>query len=440
MNEEGHPGITPHNVLEHLLSVMETTPDVVFVKDLAGRHLYMNRAGRMAVGHLENEDVIGRTAHEFQPLDLADHFERHDEQIRRTGETVQVEETTRAAEGEQTYLVTKGPCLDATGNVIGTYGIARNVTEQRRLEEKLDQLADLDHLYKTAPVGLCLMDLNLRFVRINERMAEINGCSPSEHIGRTLREVIPEVAEKIEPFYRQVIETGAPVLELEVSGTTPADPSGEKVCIVSYYPIKDDRGSIRGVSTIVHEITDIRNAQQTLLDSERRYRSLVEHAPDSIVLLDVKSGRFVDCNQNACELFGLDREELLRLGPGDVSPPIQPDGQPSAELAGQKVSEAIEATWGHQIVFKWVHRHADGREVPCEIRLVRFPDPDRVLVRGSITDISERVAADKALHESEEKYRVVAETATDAIVTIDEDSTIVYANSSAQKVFRLLER
>ena len=66
----------------------------------------------------------------------------------------------------------------------------------------------MELIYRTAPVGLCFMDRDLRFVRINERLAAINGHPVEYHVGKTLSEVIPEVAPHIEPLYREVIETG----------------------------------------------------------------------------------------------------------------------------------------------------------------------------------------------------------------------------------------
>ena len=77
-----------------------------------------------------------------------------------------------------------------------------------------EHLSELEHLYSTAPVGLCLMDTELRFVRINGRLAEINGTPVADHIGRTLKEIIPEIAAQVEPIYLRVIETGQPELIL----------------------------------------------------------------------------------------------------------------------------------------------------------------------------------------------------------------------------------
>ena len=123
------------------------------------------------------------------------------------------------------------------------------------------------------------------------------------------------------------------------------------------------------------------------------YRALVEYAPDAIVILDLSSGHFVTVNAAAEQLFGMAREELLRVGPVEVSPQMQPDGQPSATAAMAYLARALA---GERPRFLWIHRRADGTEVSCEITLLRLPDPHRRLVRGSILDITGRREAQAA--------------------------------------------
>ena len=138
-------------------------------------------------------------------------------------------------------------------------------------------------------------------------------------------------------------------------------------------------------------------AQVALLESERRYRTLVENAPEAIVVLDMDSRRFIDVNENAARLFKFSREDLLRLGPVDLSPELQPDQQPSAEAASKLNQRALE---GEALTFEWLHRDSVGTELPCEVRLVRFSSQAK-LVRGSITDIRPRKQAEKERHELE---------------------------------------
>ena len=124
-----------------------------------------------------------------------------------------------------------------------------------------------------------------------------------------------------------------------------------------------------------------------LATSEARLRTLLEHAPEAIVVFDGDTGRFLQCNENAARLYGLTREELCEVTPWDVSPERQPDGQLSREAARQQMDRALA---GETPVFEWTHRHLSGRLFECEVRLVRLPSEGGRLIRASILDNSER--------------------------------------------------
>lgn len=116
-------------------------------------------------------------------------------------------------------------------------------------------------------------------------------------------------------------------------------------------------------------------------------RTLIDHAPEAIVVFGGDGGRFQVVNENAVRLYGRSREELLTLTPADVSPAFQPDGRPSRVVAEEKIREAVA---GGTPIFDWMHRHAHGQLIPCEVRLVRLPGEGRPLIRASIIDNTER--------------------------------------------------
>jgi PAS domain S-box-containing protein len=138
----------------------------------------------------------------------------------------------------------------------------------RRLEESenrlREQFAELDHIYANAPVGLCLMDTNLRFVRINEKLAAINGKPVSAHIGRTLEDMIPDMAPRIEPIYRQVMKSGEPFLNFEARGVTPGEPEVPRHWLISYHPLTSEEDTVQGVSTVVQDVTELKQAENEL--------------------------------------------------------------------------------------------------------------------------------------------------------------------------------
>lgn len=178
-----------------------------------------------------------------------------------------------------------------------------------------------------------------------------------------------------------------------------------------------------------NEVRERRQAEAALLKSEQRFRTLVEYAPEAIVVLDLEVGRFVDVNQNAINLFGYPRDALLRFCLIDVSPPLQPDGSSSAALI-PKLLQRAEA--GEAPVFDWFHRNASGQQIPCEIRLVRLPANGRRLIRGSITDITEKRRAQEALYAEKERAQVTLRSIGDAVISTDADGRVDFLNPIAE--------
>ena len=115
-------------------------------------------------------------------------------------------------------------------------------------------------------------------------------------------------------------------------------------------------------------------------------KSLVDSAPEAIAIVDLTTGFFVDPNKNAEKLYGLSYDELIKVGPAQMSPPTQPDGRDSTEAAMEKINEAME---GGTPVFEWTHRNGQGKDVLCEIHLVRLPGA-APRVRATVIDITER--------------------------------------------------
>jgi PAS domain S-box-containing protein len=164
----------------------------------------------------------------------------------------------------------------------GVIAAQKRAEEARREseEEARRQLAYVEAIYATAPVGLCILDTDLRFLRINELLAEIDGKSVEEHLGRTVREVAPEVADVVERDLRRVIETGEPALNVEHRFALASQPGVIRDFIASYYPIKNRRQALR-VNVVVMEITQrkiIEEELEQLLRQEKAAREVAEAA------------------------------------------------------------------------------------------------------------------------------------------------------------------
>ena len=144
----------------------------------------------------------------------------------------------------------------------------------------------LDSFFTSAAAGMCIMDKQLRFLRINETLARINGLPIEAHIGKTLHEVVPALAPVIAPVMRSVLETGRPVLNREISGHTPADAGALRHWSVSYFPVAGDAGETAEIGAVIVEITQRIQAEKALRESDQKFRQLAENINEVFWITD----------------------------------------------------------------------------------------------------------------------------------------------------------
>lgn len=160
---------------------------------------------------------------------------------------------------------------------------------------------------------------------------------------------------------------------------------------------------------------------QDLKESEERFRTLVENAPEAIVVYDVDKKRYIDANRNALNLFKRSYEDLLHINPLDATPLVQSNGMPSIDMVRENIRKAMG---GQTPVFEWSILDSEGKEIPCEIRLARLPAAGKRLIRGSITDISAR----KKVEESLRQLSSAVEQSPASIVITNIAGNIEYVN------------
>ena len=180
--------------------------------------------------------------------------------------------------GEQCRVEFRYIALDGSIRWVQAYGRASNDPDQRRRmrgvvfdvtarhdtdtrlresETRLWQsLMELEQLYAQAPLGLAMLDRDLRFLRINKALATINGFPIEEHLGRWVWDLVPEVRADAEPQLRKVLDTGEPLLDVRIVGTTAAQPGVEREWREHFYPMKDEAGATIGVGIVCEEVTE----------------------------------------------------------------------------------------------------------------------------------------------------------------------------------------
>ena len=271
-----------------------------------------------------------------------------------------------------------------------------DVTDRKRMEEELRRSEErFRNLCKQAPVMLLSFDPEGRIRDVSDFWLQTTGYERHEVVGREGWQFItPDSQERLRKsieenqLSRETVTRNLPLQGLRKDGTTI-----DLLC-TSVAEI-DDSGEKQGSICVQINLTDLQRAEEALRESEERYRALVEHAPEAIMVLDVDKGLFVDANAHAEKLFGFSRETIMTMGPLDFCSEQQGDGRASCEVVEDEHRKVLE---GETAVFEFTHVDAAGREIACQTLLSRLPAAGRRLIRATITDISE-------LKELQEKVR-----------------------------------
>ncbi|MWV28955.1 CheR family methyltransferase [Aurantiacibacter rhizosphaerae] len=247
------------------------------------QHLKLRRytpASRRLFGVRERD--IGRNINELKWQVSYDDLEAD---AARVTETLQpLEREVRIEATEETFLMRIRPYRRTDDRIDGCVLTFFDITERKRFERQIaenaemlaKQYAELETLYRTTPVGLCLVDRDLRWLRINDRLAQINGFPVADHIGKKQGELLPEIDEDIRDIQKQVLATGKPALGIQLHGTTPAQPDIERDWVVDYFPVLSAEGEVFAVGCCVTEVTEQKTLQRDLEESEARLNFALE--------------------------------------------------------------------------------------------------------------------------------------------------------------------
>ena len=304
--------------------------------------------------------------------------------------------------------------------------VASRTVELERLNARVETV------YASAPVGLCFLDRELRFVMINDHLANINALPAADHIGRTLPELFGELGAGFEQAYQRVRETRRPLRDIETSAALPSAPGTIRTWLSSYYPVFGAARELVGINAVVTEITERKLQEEQNRDNEEMFRVLFEASGDAQALL-AYNANFISANAAAAALFGYDSvEDFINLSPASASPEFQPNGRRSDVVATELMRQALDEGG---VQFEWVHRRRDGSNFHADVKLTALDVGGRGIMQVTIRDISARVAADAALRatsaqlrERERFIRTVTDNLPALVSYWDADARLRFAN------------
>ena len=413
---------------QFLSSVIENIPNFIFIKDAKHlRFVRINKAGEKLLGYKESE-LIGKSDYDFFPKKEADFFVSKDRKVLEIGkmEDIPEEEIHTKLMGTRVLHTKKIPLYDEKGKAKYLLGISVDITEKKKAEQKTEKfklIAD------TASYGSAIVDLNWKILYLNDSFAKMHGYTSDYLIGKNLMIFHNKVQKaKVIKLIEKLKRTGSFSVE-EVENITK---KGRVFpTLMSATVIKNEKGMPLYFSATAIDISEIKNAEEELKENEDSFRALFESSHDAVIVGGGLQGGFFKANDKAIKMFKFKNEkELLALSPKQISPKRQPDGKLSAEKS-KKMIEIAMKKGSH--FFEWVHKRKTGEEFVSTVLLSKILIKGKVMVQGTIRDITDRKKAEDKLT----MFRDLVDNAQDALLIVDpQTAQVLETNKAAEQMFK----
>lgn len=306
----------------------------------------------------------------------------------------EVEYRLKTADNQERDILARGvPIYAETGQVREWIGTYNDITEKRALERQLAQQKDLlDAFFRSSHFGMCAIDEQRRYFLVNEALAEINGFSVADHIGKTPQDIVPNLASKQEAAFQQVFATGQPVPQLELSGETQKLPGVTRTWLTSYFPIHNQKHQPIGIGIVMVEITQRIAAEVALRESEARFQLFMNNSP-LLAWIVSGDGTLFYCNRSFEVWNGRSNKEIVGKTIFDIYPP---------EVA-QNLFENNQEVLRTATLLECYESVYSQDNIKHDFLVYKFPLPQengQFLIGGTAIDITQQKQAEEQIKSS----------------------------------------
>jgi PAS domain S-box-containing protein len=403
-------------------NLVENLQDAIVVVDLKGKCMFVNKATEKLTGY-KKEEMIGRNVRKIIPRKYWPLCEKMNE-LAFTGKPVPYFEMEIINKnGKLVQVETGGQVVKKDGKIVGIQIITRDITKRKRVEKEIERTKEfLENIFETTSDLVCLIDLEGRFLTINKAVKERMGYEENDLIGKLKRDFVVN-PEQLDATLKKVLKKGKLTnlkMKFRKKDGSIAD------ILYSATLLKDKDGNPIGIVTFGKDVTEREKMQKALEESEKKYRTLFENVNDAVFIADVRTGILLYANKKAEILTGKTREELIGMHQSKIHPPEK------AEYYKKIFKEHIK----HENVVdvEGEIQRKNGSIVPVLISANVFELEGKKVIQGIFRDITERKKMQKALEESEKKYRMLIENAVDPIVVLDKKGKFINVNKKVEEI------
>jgi len=366
-----------------------------------------------------NNNLIGKNFEDVFP-DKKEYervFEKHSEEIKNEG-ICKIETKFKRKDGAIIDIYLSSTLLDPDDQSLGTTYTALDITEQRKAEKELKKSEKKYRSFfeRNAAVILFINPKDQTIFFANEAAVKYYGYSKNELIGMKISNIntLPLDAIKTKIIEARKKEQNYFVFKHKLANGEIRD--------VQVYQTKLYLNDQELFSIIVQDITSQKKAKEELKKQKEQFQTVIEAAGDAMFVADFETTQILLANKQACKTLGYKQKELLTKTVSDLDPAFNEQDHQKNIWVNLNEEEAI--------TIEVLHKRKDGTVFPVEVRTGIIKYNGKKAVLGFARDISERKKAEKMLLESEEKYRMLAETSGDIILLQGLNGQILYINQT----------
>ncbi|MGD8535065.1 MAG: PAS domain S-box protein, partial [Candidatus Aminicenantes bacterium] len=408
---------------EKYRAIFESFHDVYFRTDKQGLVTIISPSVRTQAGY-DPEDIIGYPVTDFylNPEDRETFIQK----LRGTGAVNDYELKLKAKDGSVIETSMNAHIIIGNdGEPAGVEGVLRDITERKRAEEALKESEEkYRDLVENLAEVIYILKPSGEVLYVSPTVKSLIGYAPKEIEGQSFAGLIHEDDLEQASGRIQKILSGASVTgEYRIRAK-----SGQIRWIrTSSRPVFKDN-HITGIQGILMDITENKEAETELKESEKKYRELIEKSLQGVVI--IQDSRIVFANKALAKIAGFTVKELMSLTPEKMKAFVHPEDQELVWrlLKDRLAGKALPSHYECRAVRK------DGSVMWMEIFASQITFNRKPAIQGAIIDITERKQAEEALRESEERYKTLVETSPDAVTATDLEGKITYAS---QQTLRL---
>ena len=411
---------------QKLATTLNSIGDAVISTDVAGRVVRMNPTAERLTGWTWAEAAGQPLGDVFRIINAKTRAPSINpvQLVMEKGEVVGLANHTAliARDGPEYQIFdSAAPIRDAGGAIIGVVLVFSDVTEQYRVREELAFNAELlERIGELAKVGGWERDLRTMRSFWSAETCRIHdldtATTPTQE--EAIAFYAPEGRPQISAAVQAAVEHGTP-WDLELPVVTAA---GRHIWVRTQgFPVREDGQTVKLVGAF-HDITAQRLAQMAVQQSENRYRTLFEHAPDGILIGNAQS-YYVDANASICRMLGYTRDEMVGMHGSNI---VAPSEFPRLARTMGTVNRSADY---HS---EWQFRRKDGSDFPAEVIATAMPDGN---VLAMIRDVTERKQAENALRASALHRQSILDNMVDGVITIDGHGLVESFNKAASTIF-----